>query len=267
VSSPDEWLALVRWRNAALAAAGVVAAAWWSAGEITGRVVAVALAAVALTAVANTANDLADVEIDRVAHPNRPLPSGAIAADAAKRFAIACSVLAITLTAFGGVGLVLVTIAVLAVMWLYSAHLKRHGIPGNIAVALLGSLPFLYGAWAVDEMGKGLLLVMAAAPLHFAREVAKDIEDASADAGTRRTVAVASGAGTARAAVVGGVVAFAIAVALLAPAYPLFATLLVPSIFVSGFAAQRLYHGDAGAPGLMKAAMVLAIGALVFSGG
>ena len=116
-------------------------------------------------------------------------------------------------------------------------------------------------------MEKGILLVMAAAPLHFAREVAKDIEDASADASTRRTVPVASGSGIARAAVVGGVVAFAIAVALLAPTYPLFATLLVPSIFLSGFAAQRLYHGGTGAPGLMKAAMVLAIGALLLSGG
>ena len=257
----------MRWRNAALAAAGVVAAAWWSAGEITGRVIAVALAAVALTAVANTTNDLADVEIDRVAHPNRPLPSGAISTDAAKRFAIAGSVIAVTLTAFGGVGLVLVTIAVLAIMWLYSAHLKRHGVPGNIAVALLGSLPFLYGAWAVDEMKKGMLLVMAAAPLHFAREVAKDIDDTPADASTRRTVPVASGVGVARTAVVGGVVAFAIAVVSLAPTYPLFAALLVPAIFVSGLAAQRVYHGGTGAPGLMKAAMVLAIAALLLSGG
>jgi geranylgeranylglycerol-phosphate geranylgeranyltransferase len=267
VSSPDEWLSLVRWRNAALAAAGVLAAAWWSAGEITGRVIAVALAAIALTAVANTTNDVADIEIDRVAHPHRPLPSGAISAGAAKRFAIAASVMAVTFAAFGGAGLILVTIAVLAVMWLYSARLKRHGIPGNIAVAVLGSLPFLYGAWAVDEMEKGIVLVMAAAPLHFAREVAKDIDDAAADAGTRRTVPVASGDGMARTAAVGGVIAFAIAIALLAPDYPLFATLLVPSIFVAGYAAQRLYHGGAGAPGLMKAAMVLAIAALVLSGG
>jgi geranylgeranylglycerol-phosphate geranylgeranyltransferase len=98
VSSPDEWLALIRWRNAALAAAGVCAAAWWSAGVVSGRVGLVAVAAIALTAVANTVNDLADVEIDRVAHPERPLPSGAISPRAAMRLAIASTALALVLT-------------------------------------------------------------------------------------------------------------------------------------------------------------------------
>jgi geranylgeranylglycerol-phosphate geranylgeranyltransferase len=266
VSSPDEWLALVRWRNAALAAAGVCAGAWWSAGRITGRVGVVALAGIALTAVANTTNDLADVEIDRVAHPQRPLPSGVISPKAATRFAIACSVIALALTALIDRRLLVLTLAVLAVMWVYSTRLKRYGIPGNVAVALLGSLPFLYGAWAVDEVEQGALLVMVAAPLHFAREVAKDLDDASADAGMRRTLPVTSGVGTARAAVVGGVVAYSVAVALLARAHPLFATLLIPTIFLAGLATRRLYLGRDGSAGLLKAAMVVAIVALLISG-
>ena len=266
MSSPDEWLALVRWRNAVLAAAGVCAGAWWSAGRLTGRVGIVALAAIALTAVANTANDLADVEIDRVAHPRRPLPSGAISPKAAMRFAIACSVAALALTALVDQWLLVLTLAVLTIMWAYSTRLKRYGIPGNAAVALLGSLPFLYGAWAVDEVEKGALLVMVAAPLHFAREVAKDLDDASADASTRRTLPVASGVATARLAVVGGVVVYSVAVALLARAHPLFATLLVPTIFLAGLAARRLYRGLDGVAGLLKAAMVVAIVALLVSG-
>ena len=266
MSSPDEWLALVRWRNAVLAAAAVFAGAWWSAGHVAGRVGVVALAAIALTAVANTTNDLADVEIDRLAHPERPLPSGAISPQAATRFAIACSVAALALTALIDPWIGLLTVAVLAIMWGYSARLKRYGIPGNLAVALVGSLPFLYGAWAVDEPAKGALLVTVAAPLHFAREVAKDVDDASADAGTRRTVPIARGIGTARAAVVGGVVAYAVAVALLAFAHPLFATLLVPTIFLAGLATRRLYLGRDGSVGLLKAAMVVAIVALFISG-
>ncbi len=267
MSSPDEWLALVRWRNAILAAGGVCAGAWWSGGRITGRVGAVALAAIALTAVANTTNDLADVEIDRLAHPLRPLPSGAISPEAATRAAIACAIAALALTALADLSLVPVTLAVLAVMWAYSARIKRYGIPGNIAVALLGSLPFLYGAWAVDEVAKGSMLVVVAAPLHFAREVAKDIDDASADASARRTLPVASGLSVARAAVVAGVVAYATAVVLVARTYPLFATLLVPTIFLAGLATRRLYLGRDGSAGLLKAAMVVAIVALFISGG
>jgi geranylgeranylglycerol-phosphate geranylgeranyltransferase len=226
----------------------------------------VIVAAFALTAVANATNDMADVGIDRIAHPERPLPSGAITVAGAKRFAIACSVIALALTSLVAWWLGALTIVVVAIMWVYSARLKRHGVPGNLAVALLASLPFLYGAAAVDEVAKGALLVAVAAPLHFAREVAKDLEDASADAGSRRTVPVRSGAGTARATVAGGVATYSVAVALLATEYPLFALLLLPTIFLAAIAVHRLYRERRGTVELLKAAMVVAIAALVLSG-
>lgn len=263
--SPDEWLALVRWRNAALSAAGVIAGAWWSAGRLTTHVALAALAAVALTAVANSANDLADIEIDRVAHPHRPLASGAISPRSAARFAITCSAIAVGLTSLIDVRLTVVTVAVLATMWIYSARLKRHGIPGNIAVAILGSLPFFYGAYAVGELAKGALLVMVAAPLHFAREVAKDLDDARGDAAVRRTLPVVRGTRSARAAVATGVATYAVAVALLANRYPLFAILLLPTIFLAALAVRRLYRAAGGTAGLLKAAMVVAIVALIIS--
>ena len=265
MSSPDEWLALIRWRNALLAGAGVWAGAWWSAGRVTNRVGLAVVAAFALTAVANTANDIADVRIDRVAHPERPLASGVITPRAARVFAMTCSIVALVLTALVAWWLGLLTLLVLGVMWTYSTHLKRDGLPGNVAVAALGSLPFLYGAAAVDETGKGVLLVAVAMPLHFAREVAKDLEDASADAGIRRTLPVTAGVPRARAAVVMGVAAYSVAVTLLATAYPLFALLLVPTIFLAVLAVYRLYRDRAGTATLLKAAMVLAIVALVTS--
>ena len=265
MSSPDEWLALVRWRNALLAGAGVAAGAWWSAGRLTDRVALVVVAAFALTAVANTTNDIADLAIDRVAHPERPLASGAIRTSSAVRFAIASSLVAVVLTGIVSWWLGLLTVVVVAIMWMYSARLKRYGVPGNVAVAVLASLPFLYGAAAVDRVGKGALLVAIAAPLHFAREVAKDIDDASADVTARRTLPVARGPRTARIAVMAGVAVYAMAVILLATAYPLFALLLVPTIFLAALAVRRLYRERGGTAGLLKAAMVIAIAALVIS--
>jgi geranylgeranylglycerol-phosphate geranylgeranyltransferase len=264
VSSPDEWLALVRWRNALLSAAGVFAGAWWSAGRATLDVALVMLAAITLTAVANTTNDIADIEIDRMAHPRRPLPSGSISMRAARGFAVACSIVSILLIAMVDWRLAVLTLAVLAVMWTYSARFKQHGLPGNVAVAVLASLPFLYGAWAVEKIGNGALLLMVAAPLHFAREVAKDVDDAAADAGVRRTLPL-RGIGSARLFVGAGVATHTVAVAILAFAYPLFAILLVPTIFLAGLAVRRVYRDRHGAPALLKAAMALAIAALIIS--
>jgi 4-hydroxybenzoate polyprenyltransferase len=225
----------------------------------------VVVAALALTAVANTTNDIADLEIDRAAHPRRPLVSGAITPAAATRFAIACSLLAIGVTALVDWWLAALTVMVVAVMWIYSAHLKRYGLPGNVAVAVLGSLPFLYGAAAAHEPVKGALLVGLATPLHFAREVAKDLEDATADAAVRRTLPVAHGLPTARSAVALAVILYALGVLLVAIAHPLFALLLVPTIFLAAMAARRLYRDRQGTAGLLKAAMVIAIVALVIS--
>jgi geranylgeranylglycerol-phosphate geranylgeranyltransferase len=266
VSSARAWLALARWRNAALAAAGVVAAAWWSGGRVDMRVALVAIAAIALTALANTVNDLADVEIDRVAHPSRPLPSGTISTRAATWFAGVCAVFSVILLAFVNLGLAVLTLPVIGLMYAYSAWFKRRGVPGNVLVGLLASLPFFYGAWVVGRPARGALLTMIALPLHFAREVAKDVDDATGDMASRRTLPVAQGVRTARAAAAAGVVAYTGAVVLIAPSYPLFALLLVPTIFLAALAMRRLFHAREGSAELLKAAMALAIVALVISG-
>jgi K+ transporter len=67
--------------------------------------------------------------------------------------------------------------------------------------------------------------------------------------------------------VAGGAAMYAVAVALLATAYPLFALLLMPTIFLAATAVRRLYADRGGTAQLLKAAMVVAIAALVISAG
>ena len=70
---------IARWPNALIAAAGVLVGAWWARPVLPGAApLWAALAAVALTVYANAFNDRYDIEIDRVAHPERPLPRGAV---------------------------------------------------------------------------------------------------------------------------------------------------------------------------------------------
>jgi len=78
-------LSLVRWENALLAVAGVVLGAWWATGSPNEpETMVMAGVAILLTAFANADNDVRDFEIDRIAHPTRPLPSGALSIGAAR---------------------------------------------------------------------------------------------------------------------------------------------------------------------------------------
>ena len=151
------------------------------------------LAAICLAMVANAFNDYDDREIDAIIHPTRPLPSGAVTPRAALR--------AVGVAALGGVGLSVlarpilgvVSIVVVGLMLLYSRIKSQWGVIGNGMVAVLGSMPFLYGAWAVGKPTAGMVLLGVAAPLHFAREIQKDIDDMDGDRGRRRTLPLVAG--------------------------------------------------------------------------
>lgn len=250
--------ALVRWENALIAAAGVWLGAWWAGRGAWRSVLAAALAAIALTAAANAWNDIADVDIDRLAHPARPLPSGALSVRAARVVAWCAAAVGLALAWMARPALGAVSVAVLAVMWGYSPWLKRRGVVGNAAVAVLASLPFLYGAWAVGHPRAGLILVAVAAPLHLARELAKDIDDAAADAPVRRTLAVADPA-SARMFVLAALVIFVVMLVPLVLGRPIFALVLVPALVLCALAAGAVLRGRRGAPRLFKVAMLFAM--------
>jgi geranylgeranylglycerol-phosphate geranylgeranyltransferase len=188
--------ALVRGRNLVMAAAGVAIGGTLAMGRVAlpRELVLAMLSAVGLGAAGNAANDLWDVEADRINKPHRPLPSGALS----REVAVAVGGVA------GGAGLLLAWLAgrttfaialpALAVMLAYSPLLKPRPVVGNVVVALVGSLPLVYGAGAVGDWRAGLVPFWLAALLHLAREIVKDLEDIPGDlAARRRTIPIAWG--------------------------------------------------------------------------
>ena len=259
-------LRLVRWPNALIAAAGVLVGAWWAGGDPLGaRPLLASLCAIALTCLANADNDRRDVAIDVVAHPRRPLASGALDASVARRV-VAGATLAALLFALGAGGTIaLATPFVIVLMLVYTPWLKPLGLPGNLTVALLASLPFLYGGWSVGSGRPTLALVALAVPLHLARELAKDLEDAEGDAATRRTLPVGAGSVVTRAALVVSLAAFLGVLAAFVEDHRRFALLVAPALLLAGAGAVRSLSGRRGAPRLLKAAMLCAMAALVLS--
>ena len=256
-------LTLIRWENALLSALGVLLGAWWANGFVLhGTTLVAALAAVALTAVANAENDYQDRAIDRLAHPERPLPSGALRPVHARIVVVTAATLAVLLSLALDAVLAAVTGIVVIAMLVYS-RLKARGIPGNLTVALLASLPFLYGAWAAGRPATALPLIAVAAPLHFAREIAKDLDDADADAPHRRTLPVAHGAGAARVAMIVALGVFGLALWPLIAARPRLGVFVAPAIVLIALATGRALYGRRGGPSLFKAAMACAMASLV----
>jgi geranylgeranylglycerol-phosphate geranylgeranyltransferase len=265
-------LRLVRINNLLLAAAGVLAGGWIALGALQtpNVLVLAAVAAVGFGMAGNVLNDIWDRAADRVNRPGgeRPLAAGHIARGTADLCVVGGSLVGLTAAAFVNGTAVLVGAAALVVMMLYSPVLKRRGLPGNVAVALVAGLPLMYGAIAVGHAAAGIVPWTLAAWIHLVREIVKDIDDQAGDRTLgRRTLPLVLG--ERRAAVVAAALAAAfVPLSLVLPArahyhsayflIALFAQLAVLAV------ASRLFTGRTqGNSRLLKGAMLVGIVALV----
>ena len=184
--------------------------------------IAVLLAAVStslVTAGGNVLNDLLDQEGDRTNHPGRPLVTGEISTRTARALAaglfVGGGLVVVPLLLIApwiGVLLVLAIVALLG----YEFRLKSRGFVGNLTVAFLTGMVFLYGGTAA---GNPLILLPFAAMAFLAtlsREVIKDMEDVAGDVG-RSTLPKTHGMGAA-----GGLARGAVTAALLLSVLPFF---------------------------------------------
>ncbi len=195
-SWPAEVATLVRGRNLALAAAGVAIGGALTLGRVAfpRELVLAMLSAMGLGAVGNTANDLWDVEADRINKPLRPLVSGALSRSAALWIGGVSGGLGLCCAWLAGPTVFAIGLPALVVMLAYSPLLKPRPVLGNAVVAVVGSLPLVYGAGAVGDWHAGLVPFWLAALLHLAREIVKDLEDIPGDlAADRRTIPIAWG--------------------------------------------------------------------------
>ena len=140
-----------------------------------------ALSAALINGAGNAFNDLMDIDIDRINRPLRPLPSGRLSPNAARRqsvlLALAGCALAFWLSLWHG----LIALAVVALLAVYSISLKNSLLWGNVLVAFVGAIAFPYGALAAGDIGRSWIPALFAFLFHLGREIVKDIEDVAGD--------------------------------------------------------------------------------------
>jgi geranylgeranylglycerol-phosphate geranylgeranyltransferase len=264
-------LALVRARNLLLSAAGVAIGGVLAQGRVTLPLMVwwAMASAMCLGAAGNVANDVADREADRLNRPLAPLVSGTVSLRAALGLGGVAGGLGLVLAWWVSTELFTIALAALLVMLAYSPLLKRHGVAGNLAVAVVASLPVVYGASAVGWWRAGLAPAAMAALLHFARELVKDVEDEAGDrAAGRRTLPIAYGPTTALALAVGALALF-VPVSLLPYAagwygrrYAVVVTLI--DLGVAALAWRLLERQIAGVRAGLKTAMLAGLVALLW---
>ncbi len=141
-----------------------------------------AFAVVALiTAGGNLLNDVVDLAVDRIAHPERPLPRGEVSPAVA--LTVALVFLGTGVLAARPLGPLPLAIALSAALLLVFYDLRGKGIPlvGNLIVSLVSGLTFVFAGAVVGRPDRMLFPFAFAFLMHLARELIKDLQDVAGD--------------------------------------------------------------------------------------
>lgn len=138
--------------------------------------------AAALTAAAgNIINDIYDIETDKISHPNRVLVLGVLSKkEAWYEYIILNSVSAI-IAAYLSTIIFIIVLTAIVILFVYALHLKKILLAGNIIVALLTGLAFIYGGFAVSNPAAAIVPAIFAFLINLIREIVKDIQDVKGD--------------------------------------------------------------------------------------
>jgi geranylgeranylglycerol-phosphate geranylgeranyltransferase len=134
-----------------------------------------------IAAGANSINDYYDLEIDQINKPGRPLPSGLVTPSQACYFALILFAVGTLASSFIHLPGFVIALCSSLLLYLYSFRLKRTILWGNLTVALLSGMAFIYGGLAVGRYREAVIVGIFSFFFHLSREIIKDIEDMKGD--------------------------------------------------------------------------------------
>ena len=151
------------------------------------------IAAFLVTGAGNVLNDYYDGDLDKKAHPERPIPSGQVSPKSAWNFAIALFACGLLLAFFVNWVCVIIAAINTGFLFAYERNLKAKGLSGNVTISYLTASVFLFGGASILSFLIVPILFLLALLANVSREITKDIEDMDADAAYRKTLPMTSG--------------------------------------------------------------------------
>lgn len=128
-------------------------------------------------------NDYFDVETDRINAPHRPIPSNVVTPIEALYFSIVLLFGGLLLGYLIGTDLLLISIGLALVGFLYNRYFKKSGLPGNLMVSFSVGMTFIYGGASVGLPFHKMVLFfgLIAALIDLGEEIAADAMDIKGD--------------------------------------------------------------------------------------
>ena len=206
------YLELMRLKNVFLAAITVPLGAQFAIGDqwIDQYMIEVLLqtfAVIFFIGAGNTMNDIKDCDIDKTAHPNRPIPSNKVSIENAKKFTWILWIVSFSCMGYGAfrlseggmswIPLVVIYFSAVILMLSYDhgPKTKNSGLIGNISISLMVGAVILYGSSSVSAIESTLAWWTAGVVFftNLAREIIKDCQDIESDEGIRNTLPMSFG--------------------------------------------------------------------------
>jgi len=145
------------------------------------NVILAALSASLVMASGNIINDIYDIAIDKINKSLRPLPSGKIQIKNAYSLYFLLILVSIVLSFLVGEMALIIVLFSILLLFLYSKYLKRIPLLGNLTVAFLTGLVFIFGGVVVENPTAAIVPALFAFLINLIREIVKDMEDVEGD--------------------------------------------------------------------------------------
>lgn len=128
-------------------------------------------------------NDYLDIETDRINAPSRPITSNLVSALEALYFSIFLLVAGVIISYFLGLTLLVISIGLAIIGFLYNRFFKKSGIIGNLLVSFSVGTTFVFGGASVGlPFHKTVLFFgLIAALIDLGEEIAADAMDVKGD--------------------------------------------------------------------------------------
>lgn len=139
------------------------------------------IAASLVAAAGNIVNDIFDIETDKISHPNRALVLGMLSKKEAWILYLSLNLFSVFIAASLSPILLVIVFITTFLLFVYSVYLKKLPLVGNIIIAVITGLAFIYGGFATNNPYTAVIPAVFAFFINLIREVIKDIQDVNGD--------------------------------------------------------------------------------------